>query len=80
MPEYMRNKISKKFINLIEQNKDNTYISKIRTNVPIREQELSETTEAMLALIYRDYLCSEDERKKLLISEYEEIQKLKKGL
>lgn len=77
MPKYMQEKINNNFIDFIEQNKDTNYISKIKSNVPLKYQELSETTEALLALIYRDYLCNEDERKQLLILENQELQKLK---
>ena len=76
MPKYMQKKINANFINLIEQNKDTSYVSMIDPNVPIRFQKLSETTEALLALIYRDYLCSDDERKKLIIAENQELQKI----
>ena len=76
MPKYMQEKINSEFINLIENNKDNSYISKIKTNIPIKYQELSETTEALLALIYRDYLCNDEERKELIIAEKKEVQRL----
>ena len=77
MPKYMQNKINHKFINLIEQNKDINYISNIKPNVPIKYQELSETTQALMALIYRDYLCNEEERNELLTAENEAIKKIK---
>ena len=76
MPKYMQEKINSEFINLIENNKDNSYISKIKTNIPIKYQELSETTEALLALIYRDYLCNDEERKELISAEKKEVQRL----
>lgn len=76
MPQDMQQKISTNFINLIEQHKDSNYISNINPNIPIKEQELSETTKVFLALIYRDYLCSDDERKRLIIAENEKLQKL----
>jgi len=76
MPTYMQEKINNKFIDLIEQNKDFTYVSNIKSNIPLKHQKLSETTEAILAMIYRDFLCSEEERKQLLISEQHELQKI----
>lgn len=75
MPKYMQKKINRNFINLIEQNKDTSYISNIQSNIPLKYQELSETTKEYLALIYRDYLCSVEERNKLLITEKQELQK-----
>ena len=56
MPEQMRRQIDVKFINLIQQNKDLNYVSLIQKDIPIKYQELSETTEVLLALIYREYL------------------------
>ena len=76
MPKYMQNQINHKFINLIEQNKDINYISNIKPNVPIKYQKLSETTQALMALIYRDYLCNEEERNELLTAENEAIKKI----
>lgn len=44
----------------------------------INEQELLQDTKVIMSLIYRDYLCSEEERNKLIaqdekaLSEYEE--------
>lgn len=76
MPQNMRQKISTTFINFIEEHKDTNYISQINPNIPIREQKLSETTKTLLALIYIDYLCSKEERKKLILAENEELQKI----
>ena len=73
MPKNMQQKIHTDFINLIEKYKDTNYISKINSNVPLKNQQLSETTEAILALIYRDYLCSPDERNILLQKELQEL-------
>ena len=72
MPKYMQEKIDREFINLIENNKDTSYISKIKTNVPIKYQELSEITEALLALIYRYYLCDDEQQKELITTEENE--------
>lgn len=76
MPQDMKQKISSNFINLIEHHKDNNYISHINPNIPIREQELSDTTKALLALIYRDYLCSKEERNILIIEENKKLKKI----
>ena len=76
MPQYMKEKINLSFINFIEKNKDTTYVPNINIRIPLRNQQISEYTEAYLALIYRDYLCSEDEKNKLLVSEREELDKL----
>lgn len=75
MSKNMQEKINPNFIKLIEDNKDTEYISYIDSNIPLKKQKLSPDTKALLALIYRDYLCSEDERKNLLIAEKQEIAK-----
>lgn len=47
MPKYMQKRINTKFINLIEQNKDTNYVSNIDPNIPLKSQELSETTQEL---------------------------------
>ena len=44
----------------------------------LKEQELLLETRAILALIYRDYICTKEERKTLLLQEKEESEKLEK--
>ena len=76
MPKSMQSKINPKFINFIENNKDYSYKSSIDKNTPIKNQVLSSNTQTMLALIYRDYLCSDEEREKLLSHEKQELEKI----
>lgn len=38
--------------------------------------QYTETTQALLALIYRDYLCDKDERKLLIEAENKELERL----
>ncbi len=77
MPIEMREKISKSFINFIEKNKSNNYVSNINPKIPIREQNIRKETKEMLGIIYRDYLCSNEERNKLLKQEEQEEQEIK---
>ena len=77
MPKKMKNQINPRFIEFIEKNKDNNYISYINETIPLREQQLTENTKTLLALIYRDYLCSPSMRKDLLLKEQEEIENKK---
>lgn len=76
MSKDMQDKINPKFIKLIEDNKDTKYISYIDNNIPLKKQKLSADTKTLLALIYRDYLCSKDERNNLLIAEKQKLKKL----
>lgn len=63
--EYI-NKLPNKLIRFIKENMDNSYISDINVNTPISEQHLKNNTKILLSLIYRNYWCSEEKKKKLL--------------
>ena len=80
MPIEMREKISKSFINFIEKNKSNNYVSNINPKIPIREQNIRNETKEMLGIIYRDYLCSNEERDKLLKQDEQEIKQYEEEL
>lgn len=80
MSKSMKNKINPNFIKLIEENKDTEYVSNINKEIPLKEQTLNENTKIILALIYRDYLCSEDMRNELLKQEKKEIEKKKEEI
>lgn len=75
MPTEMKNKISNSFITFIENNKASNYISSINPKIPIKDQNIRKETKEMLGIIYRDYLCSDEERKKMIEKEQEEIAK-----
>lgn len=76
MPIEMKSKISNSFINFIENNKSNNYVSNINPNIPLKEQNIRKETKEMLGIIYRDYLCNEEERINLLQEEKRELTKL----
>lgn len=61
----LRDKINKKFIDYIENNKDNNYISEIDTSKPIENQNIRYDVKVMLALIYMNYICPEEEKPNL---------------
>lgn len=64
MPTNLSNKIPMKFKNIITLEKSKTYIPQI--SEPFEECELKEETKIILAVIYRDFLCSKEEREELL--------------
>lgn len=64
MPTNLSNKIPTKFKNIITLEKSKTYIPKI--SEPFEECDLKEETTIILAVIYRDFLCSKEERDELL--------------
>lgn len=76
MSDEMRRKISKSFIKFIEENKDANYVSNINPKVPLNQQNLRKETKELMGVIYRDYLCSSEEREKLLQAEAEELRML----
>ena len=80
MPIEMREKISKSFINFIEKNKSNNYVSNINPKIPIREQNIRKETKEMLGIIYRDYLCSNEEHDELIKQEEQEIKQYEEEL
>ena len=55
-------KIPLNFIKRLNELKDENYIPRIDFTKPIEENNLKSSTKAMLALIYRDYICSEEEK------------------
>ena len=80
MPSQMQDKISQKLKDFIENNKAENYSSNINPTVPLKEQILKKETKAMLGIIYRDYLCSEEQRRKLLENEKTEIEECEREL
>lgn len=59
-------KIPKSFVEMLKQNKDDSYIVKIDYSKNINEQKILYETRIILSLIYRDYLCSPEEKEKLI--------------
>lgn len=73
-------KIPKKFIEFLFENADNDYKPNIDFYNEKWEQFVQEDTQAILAMIYRDYIVSEDEKIKLLKEEKDEKIKLENEL
>ena len=71
-------KIPQKFIDFLFENADKDYIPNIDFYDENWENSIQEDTQAILALLYRDYIVSEDEKLKLLKEEQEEKLKLLK--
>ena len=80
MPSQMQYKISQKLKDFIENNKAENYSSNINPTVPLKDQSLEKETKAMLGIIYRDYLCSEEQRRKLIENEKIEIEEYEREL
>ena len=75
MTNQMRMKINMQFLDFIERNKLNKKKCSINPNIKLEKQKIeNEETKALLALIYRDYICSEKTRRELLIKEKLELK------
>lgn len=67
-------KIPYGLISFFYRNKDNNYVANIDLTKSINEQNLLDETRALLAVIYRDYICSKEKRIKLLKEEEKYFQ------
>jgi len=65
-------KIPEKFIMFLKDNKDDEYIVNIDFSKPNWEDEVKQETQAILALIYRDYIVSPEKKIELIKEEREE--------
>lgn len=73
-------KIPQNFINFLFDNSDDNYKPNINFYDVDWKNHLQEDTQAILALIYRDYILSDDEREELLKTEQEDKLKQEKKL
>ena len=78
MPINLLNKIPEKFRNIIKNEKSANY--KPIISEPIEEYELKEETIIILALIYRDFLSTNEERELLKLRDAEKIKEAEKEL
>lgn len=80
MKKELVNKIPNSFINLIKQNRDENFIVNIDYSKRINDQELQRGTRVILSLIYRDYLCSKEQREELIKKDKEELKIIEEQL
>ncbi len=57
------NKIPESYIKLFKENKSDSYKVKLNNSKPLNEQEILDDTKTYLSAIYREFLCSESEKK-----------------
>lgn len=74
MPEELSKKIPSNFKETVKKEKDEGYNPDV--NYLVIENHMLPETVAILGLVYRDYLCSEGEREKLLFQEEKNLQRL----
>ena len=78
MPQELLEKIPTKFRQVIQEEMDKKYITDIKE--PIEECELKGETIIILGLIYRDFLCTPEERKILQEQDTKQLQDMQKKL
>lgn len=69
-------KIPERFIKYMKINMDNSYIPNINCNDSLENQDLLEETRELMAIVYRDYLVDDEERKVLLKNEKDIQEKI----
>ena len=70
------NMIPNKFLEFVRNNMNQEYEIQIDLEKGILEQNISNEAKSIVALIYRDYICSADERKILLEKERMNLKKI----
>lgn len=78
MPESLQNKIPNRFKNIISTEKLQAYIPNIKE--PFEECSIMEETKIILAVIYRDFLCSEEEKKEIKLKDSQKLKEYEKEL
>lgn len=78
LDESVVEKIPFKFKEFVRLNKSKTYMPKFNHNKKLSELPIKDKTRRMLAVIYMNFLCNEEEKRKFLITLKEnEIRKQK---
>ena len=65
MPKEEVEKIPSKLREFFKEVSSKDYVTNINPNMPLDKQQIKEKTKDIIALIYRNYWCSEEERKEL---------------
>lgn len=78
MPRELADKIPNRFKDMLEKEKDKEYKTSIHE--PLEECKLKDETIIILGLIYRDFLCAPEERKRLQEKDAKELQETKDEL
>lgn len=75
MEEEYINRIPKKLMNIFETHKASEYSNHINPEVPLEEQNISEKTSALLAMLMLNYWCDSEEQKQSLKNTFEENER-----
>ena len=74
----MQDKIPSSVIKFIDDNRNKDYKINIDYSKNINEQPIKKDTRILLSIIYRDYLCGDEERENLIKSDKIKLQQNKK--
>lgn len=77
--EELVEKIPQKFINFIKDNMNEGYQANIDINIEIDKQQLLRETEDILALIYRSYWATEEEKIEFTNKDQQELMKIEEN-
>lgn len=61
----MQGKIPTNLLDFIEENMDKDYFFILDDNTPLEKQSFMDETLGIISLIYRDYLCTDEERERI---------------
>lgn len=78
MPDELVNKIPSKFREMLEDERDKEYNPNIQE--PLEKCKLKNETIIILGLIYRDFLCSQDKKRRLQEKDARELQEVQKAI
>lgn len=78
MPDELVNKIPSKFREMLEDERDKEYNPNIQE--PLEKCKLKNETIIILGSIYRDFLCSPDEKRRLQEKDARELQEVEKAI
>ena len=80
LPKEEVEKIPSKLREFFKEVSSKDYVTNINPNMPLDKQQIKEKTKDIIALIYRNYWCSEEERKELDQKLIENDQKFEEKL
>ena len=73
-------KVSKKFINFLKNNASKEYMCKLDYSKKLKDMELRNETKGLLAIMYRDYWASEEEKQRIQRKFYTNNEKCQEEL
>lgn len=69
-------KIPLEMIEIMEDNCSKNYVIKYNPNISLTDQNISEEAQTIIAIFFRDYWATEEQRKKILLKEQYDLEKL----